>query len=120
MSDLQTDKKVAEEFFDKLFYGLHHLPSPIKEFGYGWSVASNNRLASTDYNDLTRMVLLAHDMCVRVEIIPKGMNRYLIAVWKRSRDGGLMQCHPTIEKAIDMHREFTKNKFPQYSSSVEY
>ena len=105
----QLSKEIAEEFYSEFFYGLHHLPDEIKPFGYGWSVACRKPLASTDYNDLTRLVLMAHDKCIRVEVVPKGMNRYLLTLSPRQRDGKLMTGHPTIDQAIEMY-ELNKTK----------
>jgi len=105
----QLSKELAEEFYGEFFYGTHHIPNEMKPFGYGWSVACTKPLASTDYNDLTRLVLMAHDRCIRVEIVPKGMNRYLLVLSPRERDGKLMTGHPTIEQAIEKY-ELHKTK----------
>lgn len=105
----KMSKQEAETFFAYLYDGLHHLPNPIKEFGDGYSVASPWGMATFDSGLLTRLVIMAHDMCYRAEIIPKGMSRYLIAIWKRERKGSIWKRHPTMEDAITLHRIYTKD-----------
>jgi hypothetical protein len=102
-------REEAENFYAQLFFGLHHLPNEIKEFGYGFAVATNYGMATYDFNQLTRLVVLAHDMCIRCEIIPRGMNRMLIAIWKRKRDGGISKEHPELEAHIQSIR---KHSYP--------
>ncbi len=109
----QTTKELAKEFFVKLFYGEHHFPSQIKQYGVGWSIACTKPIATTDYNDLTRLVIMAHDMCLRAEIVPKGMNRYLIVVSQRERGPELMTQHADIDSAIKSCREFNARRFPE-------
>lgn len=95
-----TTKEEATEFFDELFYGNHHLPSEVKPFGAGWSVTMCNSMATFDYNNLTRLVFLAHKHCFRAEIQSVGINRIKLAIWKRQREGSMCQRHPTLEEAI--------------------
>lgn len=78
-------KQQATDFFAEFYDGAHHMPGyEPKEFGNGWVVRHDRGgLASYDFSQLTKLVILAHDRCVRVEIIP-ATNRILkIAIWKR-------------------------------------
>ena len=60
-------------------------------------------LASYDFNQLTRLVFLAHDLAIRVEIKPA--MRYLrIVLHPRDREGSIMTAHPTIETVLAEHR----------------
>lgn len=100
----------AVAFFSDLFRGEHHIPGPhykganVRECGHGWCVLTCADLSTTDWDSLTRLVLMAHDRAVRVEISPA--MRYLrIAIHPRTRDESIMLGHPTIEKAIAAHRE---------------
>lgn len=99
-------KEEATNFFSELFYGEHHIPSEIKQYGQGFSVVTNRGdFATTDFNNLTRLVLMAHEKCIRTEI--SGSNKFgsiTIAIQKRQRHGGLSQSHPTIEQAIEKYR----------------
>ena len=99
----------ATIFFGDYFFGENHIPDEIKRYGNGaWRVACKTPMATSDYDELTRLVVMAHDRCIRVEIVPNGMNRYFIAIWKRSREGGLMESHPTMEDAVKRIRAYKK------------
>lgn len=91
----------AREFFGELYYGEHHFPSQLKEFGYGWRMDHYGDLSTFDFNVLTRLVLMAHQKCIRVSIMPLNFKHIKICIWKRTRDGGISTGHPTIEQAID-------------------
>ena len=102
---MHTTLEEAERFFHRHFRGAHHCPE-IKEYGTGWKVAAHCGLSSFDFEDLTRLVFLAHDMCVRIEIIQSGPRRIGIAMWqRRARDGSSMERHPTIDQALADWRE---------------
>lgn len=101
----------ATDFFAEFFMGKHHIPSDVIPFGNrGYSIACKDALATTDFDGLTKLVVMAHDKCIRTEIIPKGMNRYLIAIWKRKREGDFSKRHPTIEESIERIRGYKKHK----------
>ena len=108
MSDKMTEQE-AIDFFSELYYGQHHIPGPNckpKKFGWGWCVNHLEDLSTFDFNTLTRLVFLAHDRCVRAEILNSGPNRVKIAIWKRyARTGSSTQRHPTIEEALKTWRE---------------
>lgn len=92
----------ATQFFSKFYGGVHHIPNgSIIKYGSGWSVNNNNgSLSSYDSNDLTRLVVMAHDECIRVELIPARQGVIKIAIWKRERVGNFMDKHPTLEHHI--------------------
>jgi len=97
----------ARAFFAELFYGEHHIPSAIKEFGYGWQLTGRYmNFATTDYNNLTRLVLMAHRDAIRVEIQSPGPGMLRLAIWKRGREGGITESHPTIEQAIESFNNY--------------
>lgn len=107
----QMPRETAVAFFAKLFHGEHHLPAEVKPWGRGWIISAHpSRFATFDFNDLTRLVLLAHDRCIRVEINSGGPGRIRIAVHQRdTREGSMMERHPTIEEALAYWR---KNESP--------
>ena len=80
----------AEDFLSDFYLGKHHIPSKIHEF-----------------DDLTRLVFLAHDRCVRVEIGNSGPGMIKIIIHKRHhRDGQpSYERHPTIETALKTWRK---------------
>lgn len=102
------NKDEAENFFGELFYGKHHIPGDIKEFGYGWQLNCRTSLATTDYNNLTRLVLLCHRDAIRAEINPSGPGMIKICIWKRKREGTLINSHPTIEQAIESFKNYKR------------
>lgn len=99
----------AKAFFSEFYFGDHHIPGKIKEFGYGFMVNHDRGDLSTyDYDQLTRLVLMAHDKCYRVSVMPSSPRHVKIAIWKRqSREGGMSVRHPDIHHAID---QFNKRK----------
>jgi len=103
MSERHLTLEEATDFFSELYYGKHHIPNyKVHEFGYGFCVKhSGNGLATFDSNYLTRLVLMAHDKCIRVDVSPISFRYMRITIWKRqNRDGNFSERHPTIETAI--------------------
>ena len=100
----------AVAFFATLYRGEHHIPGAkykgenVRPCGHGWSVSHFGDLSSWDADALTRLVLLAHERCVRVEVSQGGPNRLRIAIWGRERAGGIAERHPTIEQAVEHFR----------------
>jgi hypothetical protein len=96
----------AENFFSVLYFGKHHIPSKIKSWGQGWTISHYGDLSTYDFNTLTRLVFLAHDMCFRAEISQSGPRMVKISIHKRSsRRGSMFERHPTIEEALADWRE---------------
>jgi hypothetical protein len=92
----------ATKFFSDFYGGEHHIPGyKVAPFGFGFSVLHNRgSLSSFDFSELTRLVIMAHDRCVRVEVGAEKKHELRIAIWKRQREGSIDARHPTIEKAI--------------------
>lgn len=96
----------AKDFFSDFFGGEHHLPSEIKEFGPGgWCIGMLGELATFDFNQLTRLVFMAHDRAVRVSVMGHGMSRIRITIFNRDRSGHMYQRHPTLAEALSDWRE---------------
>jgi len=96
----------AREFFCEFYGGEHKIRNEITPCGFGWKIDDRNtNFATFDGSGLTKLVLLAHEKCVRVDIqseIPQVME---ICIWKREREGGVSERHPTIEQAIESFRK---------------
>lgn len=108
----QLTLQEATDFFAEFFGGEHRIMEPIKPYGHaGWSVKTNQDLATYDFNRMTRLVVMAHDKCYRVEAMPANTGRIKIAIWKRQREGDITECHPTMEKAIETIRSNYGDKF---------
>jgi len=68
-------------------------------------ITSAHGFATWDFNRLTRLVIGAHDECIRVEISPCAFRYLSIEMWpRRSREGCISERHPTIEQAIESYR----------------
>ena len=66
---------------------------------------SHRSLATFDFDELTGLVILAHDQCVRVQIDAVAPRLMSIAMHQRhKRDGGMNERHPTMEQAIEYAR----------------
>ncbi len=104
---MQTKTEDAESFFSDLYHGAHHIPGKIKAFGEGWSVNHYGDLSTFDFDDLTRLVFMAHDRCMRASIMQSGPGMVKIVVCKREgRKGSFCSRHPTIEEALNMYQEY--------------
>lgn len=98
-------KEEAIQFFSELYGGEHKLPNEVEPCGLGWQIKDHRSSFSTfDGNKLTRLVLMAHEKCIRVDIQPDNNGIMEIAIWKRKKDGAIDQRHPTIEEAIKSFR----------------
>lgn len=99
----------ATAFFSKIYYGEHHLPSKVKPWGEGFCVEDFAGMATFDFSNLTRFVILCHDECIRGEIRPSSPRSMKICIWKRQgREGGFSLRHPTLEDAVVTLRENLK------------
>lgn len=99
-------KEEATAFFAELYGGEHHIPKhKVFEYGNGWMVKHDRGdLATFDYNDMTRLVFMAHDKCYRASVSPSSKSVLEIAIWKRQREGSMCERHPTLEQAIEKFR----------------
>lgn len=110
MKPLTREQAVA--FFSTLYGGKHHIPGArygdaknVKPWGSGWSVSHHGDLSTYDFDLLTRLVLLAHERCVRACIGPGWPGGVKIGISAREREGGMSERHPTIEEALARFRE---------------
>lgn len=103
---MTPDQLACFELLCEVFYGEHHVPDNIYEFGRGIKVSTySGQLSTFDFDYLTRLVVLAHDRCVRVEIGSSGPGRIALILHKRKgRGGDVYSRHPTIEQAIERVR----------------
>lgn len=83
--------------------GLHHLPTKsLKRIdwadSHAWEVLLHPcaSLATFDGDELTRLVLLAHKLCLRVEVAPR-MNRLVVCIHPRKPAGAFYERHPGVD-----------------------
>jgi hypothetical protein len=93
------------------YYGLHHVPGwdKRKPWGDGLAVMVQSGLATFDYEALSRLVIAAHDECVRMEVGsvagPNGRYHVWLYFHDRQRDStDYSKRHATIEEAIERCR----------------
>lgn len=102
--------KVAD-LLGEVYKGLYHIPSTLLykvkwEDKYCIDVVVRDCLTTWDDDVLTKLVVLAHDMMVRVEILsccPKYLKLRMSQRFKR--DGSIMEGYPTMEQHIAIIRE---------------
>lgn len=89
------------------YFGAHHMVTRrVKEFGKGIQYSERpSKLSTFDFDGLTRLVFMAHDRCVRVELAASGPGLVRLVLHKRhSREGRMSERHPTLETAVEMWR----------------
>ncbi len=99
---MSDDQWECAKMFADVRGGFHHVDSEFKPHGMGVKINTHTGdWATYDFNSLTKIVISAHDRCIRVELKPSGPRMIGFALWKRhKRDGGMAERHPTIEDAI--------------------
>lgn len=82
----------------RAYRGAHHVPGRPK-IGHRWiEVVDHGQPATTDGNLLTRLVVLAHDAGVRVEVSGAARCYLRIMLHPRARTTGNMTNHPRLEE----------------------
>ena len=98
----------------RAYFGIHHVQGWERRRCEGSHTVSVTVLAGLDTYDgstLTRLVIAAHDECVRMEVHPGGPRQLRLFFSMRRRQGyGLdlwtPDTHPTIETAIQRNRNY--------------
>jgi hypothetical protein len=86
--------------------GVYNLPVNWRNvtWGFGNGVCFPLRfpnLSTFDSSALTRLVILAHDECTRLEIDPLNFQHLALTMHPRAgREGNQFERHPSIEQAI--------------------
>lgn len=107
--------KRAFRVLSRTFRGAHHIPGindrkPRKRGRLDWAnphwieCMVLGELATCDGDALTRLVVAAHDECVRVSVAGAANRRTRILLHPRSRYG---ERHPTMEDATEAVRRAT-------------
>ena len=91
----------------QLVGGFHHAPRTVRVHPHGVTLVFSRgvSLATADGDMLTRLVLLAHDHCVRAEIATAGMHLELQLHARVKRSGSIMERHPYLATTIVEHRK---------------
>ena len=95
--------------------GFHHMGKPEPAGNGVCCEIFKYEIATFDFNEMTRIVVLAHDACIRVEFgrstrdaeyegmeYEESYSRLILH--KRDREGSISQRHPTLEEHIALIR----------------
>lgn len=90
--------------------GIYNLPINWTRGDYSYEGAVHlvmyGSMATWDFNHLTRLVIAAHDACIRVSVEAAAPKYLRIAMHRRDRDADAIHArHPTIEQAIEAFRK---------------
>jgi len=123
MSEL--GKSVAD-LLGELFFGIYHLNIKAllrvdweNPFFIEYSLGCHE-LATTDFDELTRLVFLAHHFAIRVSI-DASTHRYLkLTFHQRGRSGGISNRHPTLTEAVERFQSHMScTNVPEFKDVVE-
>jgi hypothetical protein len=92
----------------ELYLGIYHVP--VRALSRAeWHnphvviLTVRGTLSTFDFDELTRLVLLAHERCIRVEIDGAAPGYLRLMFSRRTRSGDTTKRHPTIAQAITAH-----------------
>lgn len=113
IEDMSELGEKAADFLGDVFLGLYHLPNRslrrVKWDGdnEGIEITLYGPLCTYDDNVLTRMIVLAHDRLLRLEISGCGPNYIKLLIHQRTlRTGGRQfERMPTLEDHVAMIRK---------------
>jgi len=87
--------------------GEHHMQAVV-HFGDGLRMVWWNGISTFDGDDLTRLVLLAHQRICRVEITTAGLSHIGIVVHAREVVGCLYDRHPGLDDLLNKVQRMIK------------
>lgn len=110
------------DLLGELFQGIYHMnvTSLMKaewESNRYIAVTTSTTLSTFDTSDLTRLVFLAHHLCIRVEVeaIARGYLR-LIFTKRINRNGKFFERHPTLDNAVESFKKYVS--LPEFEEQV--
>lgn len=108
MSELGKD---VADLLGELFCGIYHLDYKAL-MRVNWSeerwieiVLGHKELSTCDYDELTKLVFLAHHMAIRVSISASTHNYLKLLFHRRERIGGYSKRHPYLEEAVKRFKD---------------
>ena len=104
---MTDDQWECANLYADLVGGFRHILGKVKSFGRGIEInTTTQRFATYDFDGLTRLVVLAHDRCIRAEFQPSGPGMLKVVLHKRhKRQGRMHERHPTLEDHIKIIRK---------------
>jgi hypothetical protein len=100
--------------------GTHHLDR-VRMQKVRWTaldyievcLGPKEELATWDFDQLTMLVVLAHDACIRLSIRPGGQALKLLFHPRRGRVGSMSRRHPGIEEHVALIRAHYRLELPE-------
>lgn len=103
--------KVASLLVKCFRSGIYNLPIAWDRVDYSrenalyLNMRSGRGFDTWDFDTMTRLVIAAHDECIRIGIEPSGPGMLRLTFHQRlGREGPMHSRHPTIETAIEDYR----------------
>jgi hypothetical protein len=117
--DISPLGREVANILGQAWLGLYHVDGNAVE-RVDWSdpycIQINLRyaqLSTWDFNRLTVLVVLCHDRMVRLDIDGTGPGYTRFTFHQRAcREGGISERHPTMERAIEMIRNYHGDVLP--------
>ena len=111
-------KKKVHHILSLTYHGLYNVPGKIKYDELFIEVSVTEGLSTFDFDKLTRLVVGAHDLCVRLVIKASGPRLVkLYFTSGRNRTGLIQDRHPTIEEAIEQIRSLGVRPQDRYTET---
>lgn len=120
MSPLGQD---VADLLGELFYGIYHIsPKALEKVDWGnphWIeiTIGYKDFSTTDFDDLTRLVFLAHHLAIRVSLEAKARQHLRLLFHRRERTGDYSRRHPFLEEAVKRFKDTVS--LPEYDKEVE-
>ena len=98
----------VEWFVNRVFGGVHHCYK-VEDKGIYFLVIPNNNhsFATFDGDKLTKIVMMAHRLCLRAEVTNHGMRGLKILLHNRKREDVLCRRHPDVEDMVAKYPPLT-------------
>jgi hypothetical protein len=102
----------VEQVITFTYGGMHNCPGKVREENGMVEISAwvgQMGLATWDRDDLTRLVVGAHDQCLRLAVCPSGPGMLKLRFMLRDRaanvgDAPISNGHPTIADALKAYR----------------
>ena len=94
----------AEAALAHVYQGIHHVPGKIKKLRGYWEVVIWGSISTHDFDQLTRMVIAAHEHCVRIELQPCNCQHIRLLIHPRQQTGGICERHPSLTDLAERAR----------------
>ena len=100
------------DFLGYLYAGIYHISAEALHKRVDWSstymievTVQDAGMATFDFDQLTKLVFLAHHFCLRVSIHAAAPKYIRLRFHQRKRDGNFFERHPTLAMAVDQFRQ---------------